>query len=106
MDAVAESGRKEGNPRESTRFSLDVENERVDKGTNGRTRFVRSFIFPVQLTTSRIGNHTRLMANMLSMITIERNKLHNTYLCILKGYRYSLEKHLKPEKQCSPKATE
>ena len=57
---------------ESTRFSLSVENEEADtrrgrpnpsretkvSGANGDREI---FIFPVQLTTSRIGNLTRLI---------------------------------------------
>ena len=38
MDAiVAESGRRERSPWKSTTFSLDVENERADRGRDGRT---------------------------------------------------------------------
>ena len=66
--AAAEIGR---NP-VSTRFSLSGDYEQADAGRDGRTRLVRPnsqartnvdrimFIFPVQLTTSRIGNLTRL----------------------------------------------
>ena len=65
MDAVAESGTFEWSPRVSTinRFSLGVDNERVVSretgsafsGTNGDGG---NFIFPVQLTTSRVDHHT------------------------------------------------
>ena len=30
----------------------------------------KSFIFPVQLTTSRIGNHTRLIHTLLKVVSI------------------------------------
>ena len=42
MGAVAESRRKENNPRVSTRFSLSVENEQADAGQDGRTCLARS----------------------------------------------------------------
>ena len=53
----------------------------IDAGRDGRTCLARpilrrewgqreKFIFPVQLTTSRIGNHTRLMPNLLCVMTI------------------------------------
>ena len=57
MDAVAESKRKERNPRVSTRFSLGLENERVDARGDGRTCLARPFIFPAKLSTSRISDH-------------------------------------------------
>ena len=56
-------------PRMSTISSLSRENERADTGRNGRSesasrdqilrckRGLFFFFFPVQLTTSRIGNH-------------------------------------------------
>ena len=61
-----------GIPRVSIRFSLSIENEQADAGRDGRPRLARPnyqgangdreiFIFPVQLTTSRIGNLPRLI---------------------------------------------
>ena len=75
MDAVAESG---GIPRVSTRFRVSVENEQADAGRDGQTCLERpnsngnreKFIFPVQLTTSRIGHHTRLIHTLLKVLTI------------------------------------
>ena len=68
MDAATEIRR---NPRVSTRFSLSVENEQVDAGrepnSSRETKFSGAkgdremFIFPVQQTTSRSGNLTRLI---------------------------------------------
>ena len=65
MDAAAEVGR---NPEVSTRFSLNMEMIRLTQdGTaesvsrNQILRRVRGFIFPVQLTTNRIGNLTWLI---------------------------------------------
>ena len=59
-------------PSVSRRLSLGVGNEQTDAGRDGRTRLERPkfsgangdremHIFPVQLTTSRIGNLTRLI---------------------------------------------
>ena len=45
------------NPSRETKFS----------GVNGDREI---FIFPVQLTTSRIGNHTRLVYTQLKVLTI------------------------------------
>ena len=58
-----------------------MENEQADAGRDCRTRLVRPkfsgayedreiFIFPVQLTTSRIGNCTRLIHTLLYVMTI------------------------------------
>ena len=67
-----------------TRFSLSVENEQGDSGRDGRTCLARpnsgaqmgtgkysKFICPVQLlTTSRIGNLTRLVHTLLEVMTV------------------------------------
>ena len=56
-----------GIPRVSARFSLSTENKLADPGRDGRTRLAKPnsqarmgrgkyLFFPVQLTTSRIGN--------------------------------------------------
>ena len=42
MDAVAESGREERNPRVSTTFGLGVENERADAGRDDQTYATRA----------------------------------------------------------------
>ena len=66
MDAAAKLGRNAV----STRFSLTMEmsgltsRESKFSGANGDREI---FIFPVQLTTSRIGNLTRLIHNTLAM---------------------------------------
>ena len=68
MDAAAELGR--------TRFSLSMENEQADAGRYCRIRLARPnsqartrdrgiLIFPAQLTTSRVGNLTRLIHTLL-----------------------------------------
>ena len=69
MDAVAEGGR---NPVSKHQIQPEVETENAGGGT-GRPNLSRetnvsganedreTFIFPVQLITSRIGNHTRLI---------------------------------------------
>ena len=67
-----------GIPRVSTRFILGVENEQADAGWDGRTRLARLNyqvrtgtakypFFAVQLTTSRIGNITRMMYTTLAI---------------------------------------
>ena len=76
MDAAAELGR---NP-VSTIFSLSMEMSRLTRdGTAepvSQTKFSGThgdrgtFIFPVQLTTSRIGNLTRLIHTLLYVMTI------------------------------------
>ena len=62
-----------GIPCAITRFSLSVEIEQADAGRDGRTRLAETkfsgangdkemlFIFPVQLTTSRVGSLIRLI---------------------------------------------
>ena len=71
-----------GIPRVSARFSLSEEDEQADAGRDCRSRLARlsyqartgtgEFISPVQLTTSRIGNLTRLMLihTLLYVMTI------------------------------------
>ena len=85
MDAAADLGR---NP-VSTGFSLSMEMSRLARdGTAepiSRDQFLRRerrreiFIFPVQLTTSRIGNLTRLILLLLYVMTIH-TYIH-TYAC-------------------------
>ena len=81
MDAAAELG---GNP-VSTRFSLGMEMSRLTRdGTAepvSRDQILRhargqgNTIFPVQLTTSRIGNLTRLIHTLLYVMTIHTHTL-------------------------------
>ena len=76
MDAAAELGR---NP-VSTRFSLSMEMSRLTRDGTAepvrRDQILRhargqgNIIFPVQLTTSRIGNLTRLVRTLLYVMTI------------------------------------
>ena len=66
----------------SNRFSLSVgENEQPDAGRDGRTHLVRPnsqaqtdggkcSCFPIQLTTSGIGNNTRFIHTLLKVVTI------------------------------------
>ena len=69
MDAAAELGR---NPVSMHQIQPEYEDEQADEGRNCRTRLARPnsqartrtgkiFIFPVQLTTCRVGNLTRLI---------------------------------------------
>ena len=81
MDAFAESGKNKRISRVSTinRFSLCVGNEKADAGRDGQTCLVDptlwrkrgngKIIFPVPLATSRIGNRTQLMVNLVNAIT-------------------------------------
>ena len=75
-------------------FCLSVENEQAGAGRDGRTRLERSysqartgadretFIFPVQLTTSKIiGNLTRLIHTLLYVMTIH-TYIHSTTLLL------------------------
>ena len=81
MDAARKS---RGIPCVSTRFSLSMRRGRLTRdGTTElsrdhilrRVRGMGIYIFPIQLTTSRIGNITRLI-HTLSVMTI------HTYYCI------------------------
>ena len=77
MDAAAELGR---NPVSNTRFNLSMEMSRLTRdGTAepiSRDQILRhargqgNIIFPVQLTTSRIGNLTWLIHTLLYVMTI------------------------------------
>ena len=80
----------------NTRFSLSMENEQADMGRDGPnpSREIKSsgangdramFIFPVQLTTSRNGNLTRLIHTLLCMVI--------TYTCMDQFMRSSLFPH-------------
>ena len=75
--------RKSGDiPGVSTRFSLNMENEKADAGRDETAEPVSRdqisgangdreiFTFPVQLATSRIGNLTRLIHTLLYVMTI------------------------------------
>ena len=59
-----------------------LENEEADAGLDGRTRLARpnsqartgtqgNIVFPVQLTTRRVGNLTRLIHTLLYVMTIQ-----------------------------------
>ena len=73
MDAAAELGR---NPVSMHHIQREYVDEQADGGRGCQTRLARPnfqartgtggiFIFPVQLTTSRIGNLTRLIHTLL-----------------------------------------
>ena len=73
-------GKRKG-PLVSTRFSFTVEKKRADAGRDGRTRLARpssqartgtgkKTMFPVQLTTSTSGNHTRLIHTLRKVLTM------------------------------------
>ena len=78
MDAAAESGR---NPLSKHQIQPEYGDEQADAGwdwlnPSRETKFSGThgdrgiFIFPVQLTTSRIGNLTRLIHTLLYVMTI------------------------------------
>ena len=60
-----------GTPSVSTRFSVSMENEQADADwtaelvSRGANVDREIFIFPVQLTTIRIGNHTGMIPTLL-----------------------------------------
>ena len=78
MDAAAEFGR---NP-VSTKFSLSMEMSRLTRDGKAEpvsldqilrhARGQGNILFPVQLTTSRTGNLTRLIHTLLYVMTIHR----------------------------------
>ena len=72
MDAAAELGR---NPASNHQIQPECRDEQADAGRDCRTRLARpnvlgangdreKFMFPVQLITSRIGNHARLILTL------------------------------------------
>ena len=77
MDAAAELGR---NPVSKHQIQPEYGDEQADAGRVCRNRLARSnsqartgteeYYFPVQLTTSRIGNLTRLIHTLLYVMTI------------------------------------
>ena len=77
MDAVAESGR---NPVSNHQIQPEYGHEQADAGRDGRTYLVRTISQAragqgkkkknVQLTTSRIGKHPRLIYTLLYVMTI------------------------------------
>ena len=101
MDAAAELGR---NPVSKHQIQLEYGDEQADAGRDGRTRLARPnskikartygdrgiFIFPVQLTTSRIGNLTRLIHTLLYGMTIHTNILHVS-VCVVTAVAPALE---------------
>ena len=84
-------GKSEGIPGVRTRLSMSVENEQTVVQRDGQTRLARPnsqarnedreiFIFFFQLTTSRIGNLTRLIHTLLHVMTI------HTYILLPPGF--------------------
>ena len=81
------------NPYSRTLFSLSVvENEQADPGQGVRSRLVRlnsqartrtgkNSCLPVQRTTSRIGNHTRLIHILLEALIIYTLLEGNVWWC-------------------------
>ena len=77
MDAAAELGR---NAVSKHQIQPEYGDEQADAGRNCRIRLARQnsrtnadrelFIFPVQLTTGRIGNLTRLIHTLAICVTI------------------------------------
>ena len=105
MDAAAELGR---NP-VSNGFSLSMDMSRVTRdgtlpnpsretklsGANA-DREIIIFIFPVQLTTSRIGSHTRLIHTLAMCVTIHIHEVtyYTTRATRLYKYEYSTAVHM------------
>ena len=91
MDAAAELGR---NPVSKHQIQPEYRDEQADAGRDCRNRLARPnsqartnadrgiLIFPVQLTTSRIGNLTRLIHTLAICVTI--------HTCI---HTYMVQKH-------------
>ena len=84
-----------------------MENGQADAGRDGRTRLARPnhqaqngdreiFIFLVQLTTSRIGNHTLLIHTLPYVMTI-----HTSWLTT--RYAYSIQNQLGPKTRQNPR---
>ena len=83
MDAAAEIGR---NPVSKHQIQPEYRDEQADAGRNCRNRLARPdsqarkgtgkhlLIFPVQLTTSRIGNLTRLTLLLIYVMTKNKQK--------------------------------
>ena len=80
MDAAAELGR---NPVSKHHIQPEYGDEQADAGRDGRTCLSETkfsgangdreiFIFPVQLTTSRIGNLTRLTHTLAICVIIHK----------------------------------
>ena len=87
MAAAAEIGR---NPVSKHRFQPEYGDEQADAGRDYRTRLARPnfqartgtvkyLFFPVQLTTSRIGNLTRLIHTLA--ICDDHTYIHDTCCC-------------------------
>ena len=82
-----------GTPLVSTRFSLSMEMSRLTRDgtaepisrdrTLGHARGQGNIIFSVQLTTSRVGNFTRLIHTLLYVIIIH-TYIH-TYIVKIRG---------------------
>ena len=79
---------------ESNIFSLKVENEQADAVRDGQTCLARpntpaqtgtgkKKVFPVQLTMSRIGNHSRLIHTLLYVMTNNYSRIAPTIISIL-----------------------
>ena len=93
MDAAAELGR---NPASKQQIQPQYAHEQADAGRDCRARLARPnsqartrtgensiFIFPIQLTTSRIGNLTRLIHTLAICMTIPYHTYMYTVYCIL-----------------------
>ena len=85
MDAAAELGR---NRVSKHPIHPEYGDEQADAGRDGRARLARPnsqarmqtgkyYVFPVSLTTSRIGNLTRLINTLAICVTIHRGRRIN-----------------------------
>ena len=97
------------------RFSLGVENGQADVGRDGLTCIARpnsqartgtgkiNFpvfnIFPVQLTTSRIGSHTQLMVSLLYVIVGWTKKGTKGLIVRIFKHKIQQEAPVPPEKR-------
>ena len=74
MKTVTESGKGEWTPVSKRLIQPVCVDGRADVRRGGANGDRENSIFPVQLTTSRIGNHTWLMSSLLKVMT--------THICI------------------------
>ena len=80
MAVNGEDGRRRGKREEGKDASKHQSQQRVDAGRDGRTLSRNQILrrkrdreilsFPVQLTTSRVVNHSRLIHTLLNVLTV------------------------------------
>ena len=75
---------------------LDLSHETKFSGVNGDREI---FIFPVQLITSRFGNHTRLMYSLLNVPTIHLTCIH-IYCTVVSIFEHPIFQQLQLRSSC------